>query len=79
MTGKRFWAHGPKKDPEPNQPAVLYAFLLERKNGSVSYRAEIIDDSSGVGCQVMAADVNKDQKPDIIVGNKKGCFLHLQR
>ena len=78
-TGKRFWAHGPKGDPEPNEPAVLYAFLLNRKDGKASYTAEIIDDDSGIGCQVMAADVNGDKKPDIVVGNKKGCFVHLQK
>jgi hypothetical protein len=79
VTGKRFWAHGPKRDPEPNQPAVLYAFLLDRKDGKVTYTPEIIDDSSGVGCQVMATDINGDQKPDIVVGNKKGCFVHLRK
>ena len=79
VTGKRFWAHGPKGDPEPNQPAVIYAFLLTRKDGKATYTAEIIDDNSGIGCQVLAADVNKDGKPDIVVGNKKGCFVHLRK
>jgi hypothetical protein len=79
ITGKRFWAHGPNGDPEPNEAAVLYAFLLHRKDGQATYTAEIIDDNSGVGCQVMAADVNGDGKPDIVVGNKKGCFVHLRK
>lgn len=79
ITGKRFWAHGPNGDQEPNEPAVLYAFLLTRKDGKATYTAEIIDDNSGIGCQVMAADMNGDKKPDIIVGNKKGCFVHLQK
>ena len=69
VTGKRFWAHGPAGDPEPNEPAVIYAFLLTRKDGKVTYTPEIIDDISGIG----------DKKPDIIVGNKKGCFVHLQK
>ena len=30
ITGKRYWAHGPKADPEPNAPAVLYWFKLVR-------------------------------------------------
>ena len=79
VTGKRFWAHGSKGDPEPNEPAVLYAFYLTREEGKASYTAEIIDDDSGIGCQVMATDINKDGKPEIIVGNKKGCFVHFQK
>jgi hypothetical protein len=36
-----------------------------------------IDDNSGVGTQVVAADMNGDGLPDIVVGNKKGTFVHL--
>lgn len=79
VTGKRFWAHGPTGDPESDQPAVLYAFLLSRKDGKATFTAEIIDDNSGVGCQVMAQDVNGDKKPDVIVGNKKGVFVVFQK
>ena len=31
VTGKRFWAHGPKGDEEPNAPAVVYWFELQRR------------------------------------------------
>jgi len=77
VTGKRFWAHGPKGDAEPNAPAVLYWFELTRKGKTIEYIPHQIDDNSGVGTQVAAGDVNGDGTLDIVVGNKKGAFVHL--
>ena len=37
----------------------------------------LIDNDSGVGTQVVAGDVNGDKLPDVVVGNKKGAFVHL--
>lgn len=79
VTGKRFWAHGPEGDSEPNAPAVLYWFELQRKQGQARYVAHLINADSGVGTQVTVADVNGDGKPDVVVGNKKGLSVHLQR
>jgi hypothetical protein len=80
VTGKRWMAHGSKGDAEPLAPAVLYWFKLVRgKDGSVDWIPNQIDNDSGIGTQVMAADVNGDKHPDIIVGNKKGAFVHLQQ
>ena len=79
MTGKRFWAHGPAGDPEPNAPHVVDWFELKREGGKATFIPHIIDDSSGVGTQVMAADVNGDGKPDVVVGNKKGVFVHTRK
>jgi len=78
VTGKRFWAHGNHGDAEPNAPAVLYWFeLVRNKDKSVNFVPHLIDENSGIGTQVLAADINGDKLPDIVVGNKKGTFVHI--
>lgn len=78
VTGKRFWAHGPSGDDEPNAPAVLYWFKTVRNpDKTVDFIPYLIDDNSGVGTQVVAADINGDRLPDVIVGNKKGIFVFI--
>ncbi|MBL8269856.1 PVC-type heme-binding CxxCH protein, partial [Steroidobacter sp.] len=79
VTGKRFWAHGPKGDPEPTAPAVLYWFKLQRDGGRVTFVPHLIDDDSGVGTQLTVADVNTDGFLDVVVANKKGVFVHKQK
>ncbi len=80
VTGKRFWAHGPKGDKEPDAPAVVYAFLLRRDGqGGARFEPLQIDNDSGVGTQVTATDLNGDRRADIAVGNKKGIFIHLSK
>ena len=79
VTGKRFWAHGPGGDADPNGTPVLYWFKLSREGGAVKWTGNLIDDASGVGTQVVAGDINGDKKPDVVVGNKRGAFLLLRR
>ncbi|HWQ92241.1 MAG TPA: VCBS repeat-containing protein, partial [Clostridia bacterium] len=75
VTGKRFWAHGPNGDPDPNGAAVLYWFQLKRSNGKAEFIPHLIDNDSGVGTQVVAGFVSNPKSPDVVVGNKKGAFL----
>ncbi|MGB7327597.1 MAG: PVC-type heme-binding CxxCH protein, partial [Rubripirellula sp.] len=80
VTGKRWWAHGPHGDADPNDPAVLYWFQLDRSaEGTVTWIPHRIDDASGVGTDVCVTDINGDNAPDVIVGNKKGTFVSVQK
>jgi hypothetical protein len=84
ITGKRYWAHGPKGDPDPGGTPVLYWFELVRdstKQGAeaVSFTPHLIDDASGVGTQLATGDLNGDGRLDLVVGNKRGGFVFRQQ
>lgn len=80
VTGKRWWAHGPKGDAEPMADPVLYWFKTVRsgKAGEVEFVPHLIDSASGVGTQVSAGDFTGDGLPDVVVGNKRGSFVFIQ-
>lgn len=76
VTGKRMWAHGPKGDIEPNADPVVYWFRLTRPSqGTVRYVPYQVDANSGVGVQVLAADVDQDGRADLVTSSKLGTFL----
>jgi hypothetical protein len=78
ITGKRWWAHGPTGDADPNGTPVIYAFLLRRgANGGATFEPRLIDDASGIGTQLTVGDANRDGIPDIVIGNKRGTFVFL--
>jgi hypothetical protein len=78
VTGKRHFAHGSKGDADPLAAPVLYWFKLVRGADGVDWLPYQIDDNSGVGTQVTAVDMNGDNRPDVVVGCKKGAFVHIQ-
>ena len=75
VSGKRWWAHGPNMDPEPNAEAVLYAWILKRTSRQPpKFQPIRIDNNSGSGTQLTVGDFTGDGHPDILIGNKKGGF-----
>lgn len=80
VTGKRWWAHGPHGDVDPNGTPVIYAFLLRREaNGTVRFEPKLIDDASGIGVQFVVMDANGDGRPDIVSANKRGTFVFISK
>jgi hypothetical protein len=78
VTGKRWWAHGPKGDINPDHPAVMCWFELSREGGKPVWTKHQFDHDSGVGTQFEVIDVNGDQLLDVVTSNKKGTYLFEQ-
>lgn len=83
VAGKRWWAHGPRGDVEPNAAAELYWFQLQRRPAGQDGPPAVfvprrIDDRSGVGTDVQVHDLDGDGLLDIVTGSKLGCFVHRQ-
>ena len=49
---------------------------LSRSKEGVDFVPHLIDKDSVIGTQVMAQDIDQDGYPEIVVGNKKGTFVH---
>ncbi len=80
VVGKRRWAHGPDGDIEPSATPVVYWFQLQRDgDGDARYVPHLIDDNSGVGVQILAADVNQDGRTDVLTASKLGTFVFINR
>ncbi|MFM2221703.1 MAG: hypothetical protein RLZZ553_1451 [Verrucomicrobiota bacterium] len=77
VTGKRYWAHG-DKDPGSLDPALTVIFFNRAKDHSLQWQSQVVEEDGGVGCDVIATDINQDGKPDIAVGSKKGVFVLRQ-
>ncbi len=79
VTGKRWWAHGPKGDADPSAPAKVYWFEAKKgPDGVVAFTPHEVDADSGIGTQFVVADVNGDGLPDVVSSNKKGVRVIVQ-
>ena len=81
VTGKRWWAHGPKGDVRPDEDPVVIWFDITRQKGQApKFTPHVIPESSGsgVGTQFTIADLDGNKTPDIILSNKKGVNVLLQ-
>jgi putative heme-binding domain-containing protein len=78
VTGKRFYAHN-GRDPGEDEPPHLSWFELTRDNGKPKWTQHIIDEDSGVGVQHEVYDMNADGKLDVLVANKHGVFVLMQK
>ena len=62
---------------ESAAPTVLFWLELHREGAeNISFIPHLIDEDSGVGTQIAAADLNRNGRPESVVGNKKGNFAY---
>ena len=81
VTGKRFYAHN-GADPGGKDPVVMYWYEIKKtKNQPPKFIPHEITEGkdTGVGTQFLVQDINGDDLPDIILSNKKGVNVLLQK
>ncbi len=76
ITGKRVWAHT-GQDPGSNDPAVLYRYVWDIEKQT--FKRHLINAGKvSTGLFIRVADLNQDQKQDIVVAGKLGTFILWQ-
>jgi hypothetical protein len=79
IAGKRYWSHlDTYLDPDPAGAPVIYYYRTVRDAkapGGARFAPELIHNRSGVGSDVLAIDLDKDKKPDIISATDRGVFI----
>jgi len=77
ITGKRYYAHN-SRDPGGNEPPCLYYYTWDAQ--SKTFQRHTIDEGHvGCGLQIVAEDLNGDDKVDLAVAGKSGTYLLLAR
>ena len=77
ITGKRVWAHL-GKDPGADEPAVIYRYVWDQEHQSF-HRQVINTGEASTGLFIRAADLNQDQKMDLVVAGRTGTYILWQQ
>lgn len=79
IVGKRHFSHvDTYLDPDPHGPPVLYVYRTVRNKkapGGAEFVPELIHNRSGVGSDLLAIDLNKDGRMDIVTSTNRGTFI----
>ncbi len=81
ITGKRFFAHN-GRDPGGKDTVVVYWIDIKRQRGvapKFTSHEIVAGRGTGIGTQFAVRDMNGDGRLDIVLANKKGVNLLLQK
>lgn len=79
VTGKRFLAHAGKDAGGLQAPLVVWFRNVKTDQpGGLEFVPHVIHETSGVGVEVIATDINDDGLVDVLTGNKRGLTVHIQ-
>lgn len=82
VTGKRYYAHGPNGDTDPQGEVVMYWYEIQKTKGmEPKFIPHKISEGSGtgIGTQFLVTDFDGDKLYDIVLSNKKGTNVLLQK
>jgi hypothetical protein len=78
VTGKTYWSHH-TKSPMWDTGAVVYWFKLVRDKDGIDWVPYLAAEETGIGRQLIVAEINGDGLPDMIVGGMKGANVLLHK
>ncbi len=81
VTGKRFFAHN-GHDPGGREPVVMYWYeyrTSEEKTVQFVAHEIVAGRGTGVGTQLTVQDMNGDGRPDLVLANKSGVNVLIQK
>ena len=75
ITGKTYWSHHRQSSNWDAGPVVYWFELNCNADHSVEWVPHLADDASGIGRQIVVADIDGNESPDIVVGGMLGCHV----